>query len=357
MTALEPKYRILADALRRDIAQGVYCDGDALMTETALKDRYGVSRQTVRQAIALLEEDGLVLRRQGSGTYVTHGPRRRSGVAHVAVITTYITDYIFPSIVRGIERTLSAENCIMSLCATYNRSDRERWLLERMLETPADGLIVEGSQTALDSPNAALYERILQRNIPVVFINGYYAQLRGCERVVMDDEEGGRMAANALLSRGRRRIGGVFKADDMQGVRRHAGYRSALEACAGAQGEVLWFDTGARQALWQRPQGQAFLRKAQEMDGVVCYNDELAVGLLEGLRQAGLSVPGDVSVVSFDNSAYAAMCRPALSSLNHPKDAFGRQAALRLLRLMAGEPADSLVMPWTLVERESIAPR
>ena len=111
---MEPKYQSVADALRHDIATGLYRDGDTLLTEVELKDKFGVSRQTIRQAISLLENDGLVVRRRGSGTYVTHGPRKRSGALNVGVITTYITDYIFPSIVRGIESVLSNENCIMS---------------------------------------------------------------------------------------------------------------------------------------------------------------------------------------------------------------------------------------------------
>lgn len=70
---MEPKYQSVADALRHDIATGLYRDGDTLLTEVELKDKFGVSRQTIRQAISLLENDGLVVRRRGSGTYVTHG--------------------------------------------------------------------------------------------------------------------------------------------------------------------------------------------------------------------------------------------------------------------------------------------
>ena len=92
----QPKYLQVADVLRREIAEGVFRDGQTLMTEEELRFRFNVSRQTICQAIALLEEDGLVDRRRGSGTYVRHGPRRRmQGTVHVGVITSYITDYIF----------------------------------------------------------------------------------------------------------------------------------------------------------------------------------------------------------------------------------------------------------------------
>ena len=116
--AEQPKYQQVADILRREIAEGVFRDGQTLMTEEELRVRFDVSRQTIRQAIALLEDDGLVDRRRGSGTYVRHGPRRRQGTVHVGVVTTYITDYIFPSIVSGIESVMNENGVVMNLSAT-----------------------------------------------------------------------------------------------------------------------------------------------------------------------------------------------------------------------------------------------
>ena len=110
--AEQPKYLQVADTLRREIAEGVFRDGQTLMTEEELRMRFDVSRQTIRQAISLLEDDGLVDRRRGSGTYVRHGPRRRQGIIHVGVITTFITDYIFPSITQGMETVLNENGAV-----------------------------------------------------------------------------------------------------------------------------------------------------------------------------------------------------------------------------------------------------
>lgn len=354
---MEPKYQSVADALRHDIATGLYRDGDTLLTEVELKDKFGVSRQTIRQAISLLENDGLVVRRRGSGTYVTHGPRKRSGALNVGVITTYITDYIFPSIVRGIESVLSNENCIMSLSATYNRTDRERTLLNRMLESPVDGLIIEGTKTALPNPNIALYERLWERNIPVVFINGFYPQLKQNVHVVTDDEGGGRLAAGTLLAHGFRRIGGIFKSDDMQGHLRYQGYIAALQA-AGLpvnDGRVCWFTTENKPRFLTEETGRGFLdRVSNDMDAIVCYNDDIALLLMEQLNCLHMSVPQDISLVSFDNSAFSGICHPRLTTLSHPKDAFGREAATKLLHMISGSFEESSVLPWELVERESV---
>ena len=149
----QPKYLLVADTLRKEIAKGVFRDGQTLMTEEELRVRFDVSRQTVRQAIALLEDDGLVDRRRGSGTYVRHGPRRRQGAIQIGVVATYITDYIFPSILQGIEGTLNKAGAVMNLSATYNDSRTERNILERMLDGQVDGLIVEGTRTAMAAEN------------------------------------------------------------------------------------------------------------------------------------------------------------------------------------------------------------
>lgn len=354
---MEPKYQSVAESLRHDIASGKYKDGETLLTEAELKIKFGVSRQTIRQAISLLESDGLVLRRRGSGTYVNHGPRKHNGVLSVGVITTYITDYIFPSIVRGVEQALSAESCIMSLSATYNRTDHERALLQRVLESPLDGLIIEGTKTALPNPNTALYEKLWEHNIPFVFINGYYPQLPNTVYVVTDDAQGGAMAVEYLAKHGHTHIGGIFKSDDMQGHLRYQGFSNQMLALGlpVRDESICWFSTENKKRFLHNETAAEFLHSVQNgLDAVVCYNDEIALEFMEVLAERHLSVPRDVSIVSFDNSAYAAVCHPKLTSLAHPKDEFGRVAASKLLNMIAGNKETSTVLPWTLVERDSV---
>lgn len=357
--AAQPKYQAVAAVLRREIAEGVFAEGALLTTEEELRRRFQVSRQTVRQAIALLEDDGLVVRRRGSGTYVKHGPRRHGETLTVGVVTTYITDYIFPSIVRGIEHVLSANGCMMNLSATYNRADHERAILQRALDHGVDGLIIEGTKTALPNPNMALYRALKEKNIPFVFINGSYPQLQDCVQVVMDDYAGGELAAQALLDRGFRRIGGIFKRDDRQGHERFRGVCDCL-ARAGQSlpdDRVCWFGTESRRTLFQEEGPRSLLEHIAEgrgPDALVCYNDETALSLCAALRERGCKAPRDVSVISFDNSAFASLAHPALTTLNHPKDDFGALAAQKLLRMMAGEREESVSFPWTLVERESL---
>ncbi len=357
----QPKYLLVADTLRKEIARGVFRDGQTLMTEEELRVRFDVSRQTVRQAIALLEDDGLVDRRRGSGTYVRHGPRRRQGMIQIGVVATFITDYIFPSLLQGIEGTLNKAGAVMNLSATYNDSRTERDILERMLEGHVDGLIFEGTRTAKETPNADLFERFAERNIPVLFINGYYPGMDRIPHLIMDDYGGGKMAASVALDHGYTRPAGIFKTDDLQGAERLEGFMDEMKnrGVEVPAERILCFGTDERLTLYDTKAGQDFIRMLtrKEADCVVCYNDVFAATLMDRLLHMDVRLPEDLGFIGFDNAAFSAVIRPALTTLGHPKEEFGALAAEKILRMIGGEREKSVHMSWNLIERDSLPRR
>ena len=232
---MAPKYQMVADSLRTDILDGVYQKRMLLPTEQLLCQQFQVSRQTVRQALALLVSEGLIERRQGSGSHI----RDRSKPApmphrSIAVITTYISDYIFPSILREVENVLSDHNSAPLLFATQNQVSNERKVLNTLLDlTSLDGVLVEGTKTGLPNPNLDLYRRLIDRGVPLVFMNGNYPELTDSLSVLDDNAAGGRMLVDYLHQKGHQRIAGIFKNDDIQGHQRYAGYAAAMpEPCA-----------------------------------------------------------------------------------------------------------------------------
>ena len=353
----KPKYLQVADILRREIAEGIFRDGDKLTTEEELRFRFRVSRQTVLQAIAQLEDDGLVDRRRGSGTYVRHGPRKRQGLLRIGVLASYITDYISPAIISGMDETLNANNAVMVLSATRNDPALERSLLERLLDGQVDGLIVEGCRTAEPSPNADCYLRLAERNIPVLFMNAYYREMDNVPHLVMDDYGGGRRAAEELVYRGYRRLAGIFKTDDLQGLERARGFREALADLNVPFREdgLLTFTTEERMDLFRTKKGAAFVQKLSEkaFDGLVCFNDIFAATLVGDLKSMGLKLPEDLGIISFDNAEISGLCRPALTTLAHPMERFGARAAEKMLRMLEGVKEQSESMKWTLIDRDS----
>ena len=340
----ESKYLAVAKTLREAIRSGIYLGGQKLPSENELVRQTGFSRQTIRQAMALLETEGLTERIRGSGTYVKSVRTRKATTHNIAVVTTYISEYIFPAILQGISQCLQQNGYTPLLSATQNRVDTERRVLMELMEKPIDGLIVEGTKTAIPNPNIDLYEQLERNGLPVVFVNGYYPDLRRPSFVVMDDRAGGRMAAESLLKQGHRHIAGFFKSDDIQGHRRYQGYAEALVR-AGFSVEddhVLWYTTENRDFLLQTSARQTM----HNCTAAVCYNDETAIKAIaacDGLK---------ADWVSFDQSAYARMPHAPFVSLGNPKEALGRQAAQMLLDILAGQAGGSVILPWSAPETQ-----
>ncbi|MDD4851179.1 MAG: GntR family transcriptional regulator [Gemmiger sp.] len=345
------KYQALAEQLRTGIAEGRYPAGEKLPSENELVARCGLSRQTVRQALALLEQEGRIQRRQGSGSVVLGAAARRLPTHYVAIITTYIGEYIFPELLRGMEEVLTQNGYIPTLSATHNRVDNERAILTNLLGHPLDGVIVEGTKTALPNPNAELYRRLERLGVPIVFINGYYPEYKPPLYVVADDRGGGRQAAEYLLQKGHTKIAGIFKSDDIQGHRRYAGYLEALGA-AGigmADDSVLWYTTETCDALLKSDLDRVLAGNT----AVICYNDEIAVKVQRALAAKGRLIPTEMAVVGFDNSTFGDMVTPRITSFVQDKATEGRLAAEKLLGLIQGTAQKSAVLPWQLVEKES----
>lgn len=340
------KYEELAAKLRMDIENGLYYNGQRLPSENALAAETGYSRQTIRQAFGVLESEGLADRIQGSGTYVRHRVTRRTQTHNIGVITTYIGEYIFPAILKGIDHVLAKNGYTAMLAATRNRVDNERKALTELLNKPIDGLIVEGTKTALPNPNIDLYATFASRGIPVVFINGFYPDLDRPIYVVADDRSGGRMACEMLLGKGHRHIAGFFKSDDIQGHRRYSGYAEALRnaGCAIEDDHVLWYATENRNSLLS--DGAA--RTLAGCTAAVCYNDEVALQVIKCLERADRV--NEVEIVSFDNSTYAQLSSPSFFSLSNPKEILGKIAAEKLLNILAGKVEAPAVLPWNLTE-------
>ena len=353
---MNPKYQIVAEALRVGIRDGTY--QKTLPTEQLLCAQFQVSRQTVRQALSLLESERLIDRRQGSGSHIRE---RREPVFRqrrsIAVVTTYISDYIFPSILREIESVCSENNSTPLLFATQNQFSNERRILQTLLEMEQlDGILIEGTKTGLPNPNIGLYRTMLEKGLPMVFMHGNYEALPGTLSVLDDNAAGGRMLVDYLYQKGHRKIACIFKYDDIQGRQRFTGYLDAMQELGLPleDNNILWYSTDQKDRFLKDGFAEARVNEiVSASSAVICYNDEIAARLSAHLGRNGLSVPGDVAIVSFDNSQYSEMSSPRITSLSHEQYNVGRLAAELLFRHLRGEECSSQLAPWVLVEKES----
>jgi len=343
----QKKYLRLYSTISTAISDGTYTAGDKLPTELDLAGMYGVSRQTVRQALKKLESDGLISKSQGSGSYISETAAAARKTMRIAVITTYISTYIFPSILRGIEEVATRNRYSIQLMATNNSIAKERDILRSLSVNNVDGIIVEGTKTALPNPNLSFYRELAARNIPIVFFNGYYPELLHEPQcnfvyVVTDDHGGGVDATNELISLGHRSIGGIFKSDDIQGIRRFSGYIDALTTAdlRISDDNILWFNT-ENKGLIELQLGVSKL--ITDCSAVVCYNDEIALQLLSYLE----AHPGGITAMrSFDGTFMPRYRDIDFASYGHPKERLGQLTAERIIAVMEGKREESLVMPW-----------
>ena len=351
-----PKYIHLANWLRAGIREGRQRPGDKLHSENTLCRMFGLSRQTVRQAIGLLEQENLVVRRRGSGTYVAWpGGKPGAGQSRlISVVITYPDSYIFPAIIQGIEGVLTSQGYGMLLTVTHNQPASEARALHQLMENRVAGLLAEPAKSGLPSLCLSDYRDLSESGLPIVFMNAKHPGLDlPCVR--MDDRAVGYTATEHLLQKGHRRIAGLFKSDDSQGHLRYLGYMEALRD-RGLEADpqnIIWFtteDIPHAGAVTDR-----LLHALRGCTGLVCYNDAIAYPLCQRLRKHGIDIPGDLSVVGVDNAEQGLSSPAPLTTIAHPMQRLGEAAATALLDRIndPAAPADILFEP-RLIVRASV---
>ena len=220
------KFEKIVTWIQEEVRSGRMVSGEKLPSEQELSEQFQVSRQTVRRALEELVKENIVESRRGSGSYICEdagillgNTERRADheEKRIAVMLTYIDTYIFPVIIREIEKKVTQAGGILQIAMTDNSVAKERMHLEEFLRTRRiDGLIAEPVKSGLPNPNLDLYQKLQKSGIPVVFVNSFYENLT-IPHVSLDDEKAGYIATKHLLECGHTRIAGIFKADDGQG--------------------------------------------------------------------------------------------------------------------------------------------
>ncbi|YCA42010.1 GntR family transcriptional regulator [Bacillus sp. JZ8] len=357
---MKPKYQVIIDDIKSKILSGDYNVGEKIPTESSIQEKYKVSRHTVRKAISELSTEGFLRSEKGSGTYVSNQYQSKSGGNSnskiIGVITTYISDYIFPSIIRGIEGRLNEDNYSLLLASTNNDVEQEKKALEMMLSFGVDGLIVEPTKSNLYNPNISYYLSFKEQDVPFIMINAHYEEL-DVPFFCLDDVQSSYLATKELISNGHTQIGLISKMDDLQGKYRMKGYIKALgEAKLRFQPEqVLSFDTETKLDLYTNL--KEFLNENRDvLTAIVCYNDEVGLEVANVCRQLDISVPEKLSIIGQDNSYISKNANINLTTLTHPQEQMGRDAADWVIKKLQGRknlPKETYYQP-VLIEGETV---
>ncbi len=342
----QSKYYILMDSLKQDMLNGKIRPGDKIASENELASKFQVSRHTVRKALSILEHEGVIEAVHGKGTFCIERVRGEVGSSHnIAVVTTYISDYIFPRVIQGIDHVLTREGYSIILKNTGNSQKNEAKALEDIMTKDIDGLIIEPSKSEIYCKHMNQYEALDLMKLPYVFLQGTYPQMKDKPNVVMDDVEGTYQLTKYLIDLGHKHIVGIFKIDDSQGTARHKGYIKALNEAGMYYNpdNVILFHTEDRT---KKPAAMVkqFVDTGMEMDAIVCYNDQIALEVVKALEGYHIRVPGDISVTGYDNSLIAENGPVRLTTISHPQEKIGEMVAELLLEKIHGvEDCDSKV--------------
>ncbi|MFD6416388.1 LacI family DNA-binding transcriptional regulator [Streptomyces sp. NPDC060194] len=310
-----------------------------------LNDKPGVSAVTRQSVLTALDVLGYERPTQ------LRGERARL----VGLVLPELQNPIFPAFAEAIGGALAQQGLTPVLCTQTKGGVSEADYVDLLLEQGVAGVVFAGGSFAeADAPHDH-YRQLAERNVPVVLIN---ASIEGLDFpcVACDDAFAVEQAWRHLASLGHERIGLVLGPADHVPSRRKL---EAARAVARSAGMHLP-DEHVERSIFLLEGGQAATSRLldQGVTGIVCASDPLALGAIRAARRRGLSVPADVSIVGFDDSAFMTATEPPLSTVRQPIEAIGRAAVDLLCSQIRGSQAHAgeLLFEPELVVRGSTAP-
>jgi LacI family transcriptional regulator len=275
---------------------------------------------------------------------------RRSHV--IGMVVPDLASLLFPPILEGVEATLLKEGYMTIVANSANDSSRLRRILSGMIERQVDGLILATAtlrEPALDDSLGA--------RVPVVLINRTDESGR-VPAVLNDDIRGIGLAVQHLAALGHRHIAHIAGPQSLStGAMRRRGFNLALGelGLAAAQPPIVEAEVFTREA--GRSACLRLTAKHPHITAIVAANDLIALGCYDAFAEHGISCPGEISVVGFNDAPFVDMVSPPLTTVRIDQQQMGVEAARLLLARMNGQEtaADVLLRPG-LIQRRSTAP-
>ncbi len=359
MKKAQPKYNKVKEHLRAQMMDKGMRFGSRLPSEAELMKTFSVSRTTVRQALAELTREGLVERRQGSGTYrvdplVSRQPARRTML--VGMWFNRPSSSLYGPMVAGVRDELAYWDYHAVIEGGTETGDERRGIIS-LVRKGLDGFIVSPSSDPTD-PHDPLVE-IIRRGLPLVLVDKRLDSYQA-DHVSTNNPLGAEALVKHLLALGHRRVGfigtkGVSTVED-----RLRGYEATLRR-AGISIPPEWVEV--TEDVYRDYGRAAALRMlshpvAQRPTAIFGANDPVAETVAEAAREKGLDVPSELSVVGFDDAGFDPEKAPWLTTYSQPTYGIGQQA-VRLLMARLQKPArqtETVLLEGRLVQRASTAP-
>ncbi|MFC9919741.1 LacI family DNA-binding transcriptional regulator [Agromyces binzhouensis] len=323
-------------ALEAGVSRGTvsrYVNGERYVSAAA--------REAIEAAIAKVgyvpntAARNLVMQRTQAVGFIVHEPH-----------SLFVEDPNIGEILLGANTRLSEADHQMAVLIVDTERDTDR--VARYLSGGlVDGVIIVSARA--DDPVTRVVDRL---RLPAAYVGHPPGAAGSASFVVIDNVGAAASITRRLKETGRRRIGMIAAALDRDsGADRLAGFREAL---GDAFDEALVEPVPLYSYSAGRDGMRRLLERAPDLDGVFAASDAVAAGAIEAIKETGRSVPDDIGVVGFDDSAWALRTTPALSTVRQPAAGLGAEAArLVLARLRGDEPAAEVRLDCDIVWRGS----
>ncbi|MGD2205337.1 MAG: LacI family DNA-binding transcriptional regulator [Anaerolineae bacterium] len=336
-----------------------------MQSRPTIKDvaaRAGVSRQTVSRVINNKGEVSDATRARVLAAIDELGYRPNVAARSIVVgrtctlgcISPSLTDYTFANIIDSSQAEARRLGYFVLTGSAPTVADVEP-LLEEMLRRRVDGLMVLNPRA---DERYRYFLPLIKKGLAVLYLNST-PQEEPVSSIHCDDRDGGYQATRYLIDLGHKAIATILgPGNEEASDDRLAGYRQALiEAGLACDPDHTirgdWSATSGYEATGQ------LLTASRPFSAIFAQNDQMAVGAIRALREAGRQVPDDVSVIGFDDIPLASYFDPPLTTVRQPMQETGERAARLLVETIQNpdRTPEQIAIPARLVERASCGPR
>lgn len=335
------KYENVAEKIRKYINDKNTTDSK-LPPERELCRIYGVSRQTVREALFILEQDRLIFKVQGSGIYIDEAYFASRN--KIAVILKEEDEYVYPDMIYQFRKALKQEGYSSEFFFTHNKPSLEREILTKLTLLPLRGIISEPVRSIFGCINTDLYNKLLKKNIPTLFFREPYENMTTFPSISIDYYSGV-YSLTKDLSNNHNSIYSIFLMDDNMGK---YGYEGFLQSCIDSripidenccclitEEDILKIRNNLTSDKLMN-----FVSKI-ESGQIICQNDEIGYYISKILMNKNIS---SVSIHSFDRSYLCDLSKGKINSYAPVKESLVHETVIGIISLTKNKPVNSRVI-------------
>lgn len=273
----------------------------------------------------------------------------------LGIIVPTISNYYEASVIDGLHSALQPLGYSLTICVTNESSRVEAEHMSSLLANRVEGIFLSVSQDTYDSGHCDHLQTVLQRRIPLIFIDRDYTGFNA-SRVMVDDYHGAYAVVEHLVKMGCQRIAHLKGPNGLTvSEQRFTGYIDCLKRYELPIRGDLIINTNFKIESAIIPT-KHLLDLVSPPDAIFGVNDGVAIGAMRVIRDRGLQIPADIALVGFDNSPTSAYMHPSLTTVARPGREVGTEAARLFLRQLntAGDfPEEAITLPSSLIIRES----